>query len=287
MPLKPFKTTDELIEKTIEVYSKIRPELGNNLIKMRGAGLFDLESRKGKAPGGYNYPLHMTNMPFIFMNAVGSHSDVSTIMHEAGHAMHSFQTAGLEINDYKNTPSESAELASMSMELMTMDYWDVFYDNEEDLKRAKREQIEGTITIFPWIMIVDAFQHWCYENPEHTPSMREGYFLKLLDKFSDGVVNWGGYEKYRALKWVYQLHITTVPFYYIEYAIAQLGALQIWKNYTENPDKAVSNYLSALSLGSSKPLPEVYDAAGIKFDFSEGIIKDLAAFAGKELEKLD
>jgi oligoendopeptidase F len=285
-PLKPFASTDELVEKTIAVYTKIRPDLGENLKKMRDAKLFDLESRKGKAPGGYNYPLHMTNMPFIFMNAVGSQSDVRTIMHEAGHAMHNFQTANMEINDYKNTPSESAELASMSMELMTMDYWDIFYDNEADLKRAKREQIEGTITILPWIMVVDAFQHWCYENPEHTPTQREAYFLSLLNRFSDGLVNWDGYGKYRAMKWVYQLHITTVPFYYIEYAIAQLGALQIWKNYTQNKEAAVNGYLNALSLGSSKTLPEVYKAAGIRFDFSKDIIKELALFAGKELEKL-
>jgi oligoendopeptidase F len=205
-------------------------------------------------------------------------------MHEGGHAMHSFQVKDMYIISYKNTPSESAELASMSMELISMDYWDIFYDNEKDLNKAKREQLEGTIKMLPWVMIVDAFQHWIYTNSEHTPTQREDKFVELLKRFDPEVVDWQGYEKYRAQAWVYQLHITTVPFYYIEYAIAQLGALQIWRNYKTDPEKAINDYLNALSLGNSKPLPEVYKAAGIKFDFSRKTISELMNFVKKELE---
>lgn len=285
-PLKPFETADELLEKTIKVYTRLRPSLGKNLETMKKHSLFDLASRKGKAPGGYNYPLALTNMPFIFMNAVGSQKDVRTILHEGGHATHNFQTADMELYEYKSTPSESAELASMSMELITMDFWDEFYPDKEELKRAKREQLESVITLFPWVMIVDAIQHWIYTHPEHTPSERDEKFIELLKKYDTGMVNWTGLEKYKAQKWIYQLHITTVPFYYIEYAIAQLGALQIWKNYKQKPDKALDDYLTALSLGSSRTLPEVYQAAGIEFNFSAGMIKDLMNFTKTELAKL-
>ena len=284
--LTPFKTGQELLDKTIQVYEKIRPPLAKNLEQMKNNSMFDLDSRKGKAPGGYNYPLLLTDMPFIFMNSVGSQGDVTTLMHEGGHAMHSFQTKGLEIMEYKNTPSESAELASMSMELISMDYWGIFYENEQDLKRAKREQLERTINIFPWVMIVDAFQHWMYENPEHTSNERQAKYVELVQRFETGVIDYSGYEQYRELGWIYQLHITTVPFYYIEYAIAQLGALQIWRNYKINPDKAIDDYLHALSLGSSKSLPEVYKAANIEFNFSRNMIKDLMKFVDGQLEEL-
>ncbi len=285
-PLMPFKDGEELLDKTIKIYKRIRPELGKNLEIMRKNSLFDLDSRKGKAPGGYNYPLMLTNMPFIFMNSVGSQRDVITLMHEGGHAMHSFQTKDMEIMMYKNTPSESAELASMAMELITMDYWDEFYDNETDLNRAKREQLERSIKIFPWVMIVDAFQHWMYENHEHTFRERQAKFAEILDRFDAGIINWKGFEDHKSLGWIFQLHITTVPFYYIEYAIAQLGALQVWRNYKTLPDIAVNDYLAALSLGSSKPLPEVYKQAGIKFDFSEDMIAELMDFVNQEYDKI-
>lgn len=285
-PLEPFKDGKELLEKTISIFTKIRPSFGENLKKMKAANLFDLDSRKGKAPGGYNYGLEVTGMPFIFMNAAGVHRDVVTLMHEGGHAMHTFAAAHEPLIQYRNTPSEMAETASMSMELMTSNYWNLFY-NEEDLKRARREHLEGIISVFPWVAIVDSFQHWLYTNPEHTVEARDNYFKKLMEDFGTGLVDWTGFEDHLKNQWQKQLHIFEVPFYYIEYAIAQLGALQIYKQYVENPEKAIDNYLAGLSLGSSKPLPQVWEAMGIRFDFSKKNLKDLMGFVKEQWESLN
>lgn len=285
-PLKPFSTSEELLKKAIKVFSKIRPEFGENLIKMKEANLFDLESRKGKAPGGYNYHLEITGMPFIFMNAAGTHSDMTTLMHEGGHAMHSFLTSSEPLINYRHTPSEMAETASMSMELMTSPYWGEFY-NDEDLKRARKEHLEDVIQTFPWVAIVDAFQHWVYLNPDHSVEERGRHFSKLMNDFGTGLINWEGYEKYLSSFWHKQLHIFEVPFYYIEYAIAQLGALQIYRNYVNDPKQAINDYIKGLSLGSTVALPKVWEAMNIKFDFSGETVKELMEFVKEELAKLD
>lgn len=284
-PLKPFKSGAELLEKSITVFSKLRPEFGDNLRKMEASGLFDLESRKGKAPGGYNYGLEVTGMPFIFMNAAGTHRDMVTLMHEGGHAMHTFLTAKEPLIFYRDTPSEMAETASMSMELMTSSLWSAFY-NDEDLVRARREHLEDIISFFPWCAIVDKFQHWIYENPLHTASERDSYYVSLLDEFGTGTVSWSGLEDFRRSGWHKQLHIFEVPFYYIEYGIAQLGSLQVYRNFVRDPQKALDGYIAGLKLGSSKPLPEVWKAMGIQFDFSPVMIRELMEFVQDELERL-
>jgi oligoendopeptidase F len=284
--LKPFKNGSDLIDKSIDCFNAIDPSLGQMLSIMKSNDLFDVESRKGKAPGGYNYPLAETGAPFIFMNSANSLRDLTTMVHEGGHAVHTFLTAGLDLNDFKHCPSEVAELASMSMELISMDNWDIYFDNEEDLIRAKKEQLVDVLKTMPWVAVIDQFQHWIYTNPDHNAADREEAFKQVYTRFGAGFANWEGLEQEFGNVWQKQLHLFEVPFYYIEYAIAQLGAIAIWKNYKENPEKALKQYLSALSLGYSRPINEIYETAGIKFDFSVHYIHELASFVKDELNKL-
>ena len=283
--LKPFKTGAELLTRAIDIFSEIHPQFGKNLEAMKAADLFDLESRKGKAPGGYNYGLETTGMPFIFMNAAGTHRDVVTMCHEGGHAMHTFLTNNESLIHYRDTPSEMAETASMSMELLTAERWNKFY-NPQDHLRARREHLEDIISFFPWCATVDAFQHWVYLHPDHTTEERDAYFDELNGRFTSGLVNWEGYEHFRRNGWQRQLHIFGIPFYYVEYGIAQLGALQVYRLFKQDPEAALEGYIKGLSLGSSRPLPEVWEAMGIKFDFSAATLKELVEFVQQELNDL-
>lgn len=284
-PLRPFTDGKDLLNKTISCLNKLDPFFGDCLQKMQELNHLDLDSRMGKAPGGYNMPLAESGAPFIFMNAASQMSDLTTMVHEAGHAIHSFLAHPLELTSFKEYPTEMAEVASMSMELFTMDHWDVFFDNEEEMKRAKRHQLERVITIFPWIATIDKFQHWIYQNPGHTLDERKENWLAILNEFSSSVINFDGLENFRGYNWQRQLHLFEVPFYYIEYGIAQLGAIGMWKQYRENPQAALENYKYALSLGGTKTLPELYKAAGIPFDFSPATINDLMIFVKNELDK--
>ena len=283
--LKPFKTGTELLEHAVNIFTEIHPQFGENLKAMKAADLFDLESRKGKAPGGYNYGLETTGMPFIFMNAAGTHRDVVTMCHEGGHAMHTFLTNDEPMIHYRDTPSEMAETASMSMELLTAELWNKFYDQKDHI-RARREHLEGIISFFPWCATVDAFQHWVYLNPNHTAEERDAYFDELNGRFTSGLVKWDDYDHFRKNGWQRQLHIFGMPFYYVEYGIAQLGALQVYRLYKKDPEAALKGYIKGLSLGSSKPMPEVWDAMGIKFDFSADTLKELVEFVQQELNDL-
>ncbi|MDB5152489.1 MAG: pepF1 [Mucilaginibacter sp.] len=284
--LKPFKNGSELIEKSIQCFSNISRYLGERLEIMKDNQLFDVESRKGKAPGGYNYPLAETGAPFIFMNSANTFRDLTTMVHEGGHAVHTFLTADLELNDFKHCPSEVAELASMSMELISMDNWDVYFDNEEDLKRAKRDQLFDVLKTLPWVAVVDQYQHWIYTNFDHTDEQRTDAWLQIYERFGAGFADWSDHKEAEANLWQKQLHIFEVPFYYIEYGMAQLGAIAVWKNYKENPEKGLQQYLVALKLGYTKAIKEIYEAAGIKFDFSAAYVKELAEFVKAEMDKL-
>jgi len=284
--LKPFKGGAELAQKTIECLAKVRPFFGECLEIMREMGHLDLESKSGKAPGGFNYPLYEIGVPFIFMNAVGSLRDLVTMVHEGGHAIHSFLSRDLELTDFKNLPSEVAELASMTMELISMEHWDIIFDDPEELKRAKREQLETIITVLPWIAKVDAFQHWVYENPNHSVEERLEEWVSICKRFDSDIEDWSGYEDALKLSWQKQLHLFEVPFYYIEYGMAQLGAIAVWRNYKKDPEKALDQYVEALKLGYTASIGDIYKTAGIKFDFSKETVKELADFVKQELEKL-
>ena len=284
--LKPFHSGAELIDKSIQCFSNISTYLGERLEIMKDNQLFDVESRKGKAPGGYNYPLSETGAPFIFMNSANTFRDLTTMVHEGGHAVHTFLTADLELNDFKHCPSEVAELASMSMELISMDNWNVYFDNEEDLKRAKRDQLFDVLKTLPWVAVVDRFQHWIYTNPEHTDEDRRKAWTDIYERFGAGFADWSEHPEAEANLWQKQLHIFEVPFYYIEYGMAQLGAIAVWKNYKQNPEKGLQQYLDALKLGYTKTIKEIYETAGIKFDFSAAYVKELAEFVKGEMDKL-
>jgi len=284
--LKPFKDGTELIEKSIACFGKLDPFLGDRLQAMKTNGLFDVESRKGKAPGGYNYPLAETGAPFIFMNSAGSFRDLTTMVHEGGHAIHTFVTADLELNDFKHCPSEVAELASMSMELISMDHWDEFFTNPEELNRAKQEQLKDVLKTLPWVAVVDQFQHWIYTHPEHSTEERSAAWKNTFEKFGANFIDWTEHQEAELNLWQKQLHIFEVPFYYIEYGMAQLGAIAVWKNYKENPKKGLEQYLNALKLGYTKTIREIYETAGIKFDFSATYIQELVSFVELELEIL-
>ena len=285
-PLHPFKTGTELLAKTEQCFTALHPFFADCLRKMDTMHHFDLESRKGKAPGGYNCPLAESGAPFIFMNAAGQMDDVTTMVHEGGHAVHSFLAHHLELNAFKEYPMEIAEVASMAMELFTMDHWHTYFDSKEELQRAKEHQLERVITIFPWIATIDKFQHWVYENPNHTAEERTAKWVEILSEFTPSNIDIGGLEAYRKIGWQRQLHLFEVPFYYIEYGIAQLGAIGLWMQYKKEPRQALQNYINSLSLGGTKTLPELYKAAGLKFDFSPAHIKTLMEFVNEELEKV-
>ena len=284
--LKPFHGPDDLTDKTIACFNKLNPYFGQCLHTMKDRKLLDLESRKGKAPGGYNYPLSETGMPFIFMNSADSMRDLTTMVHEGGHAVHTFLTAGLELNSFKNLTPEIAELASMSMELLSMQHWDRFFEEEEALRRAKNEQLHDILKTLPWVATIDAFQHWLYTHPGHSAAERRQAWLELFERFGAGFTDWSGYESLKENLWQKQLHLFEVPFYYIEYGIAQLGAVAVWKNFRQDPEKAIEAYMAALKLGYTRPIPEMYQAAGIRFDFSREYVSSLAAFVNKELERV-
>lgn len=285
-PLKPFKEEHELTDKTITILQSLSPEIGMVLKSMKERRLLDLSSRKNKAPGGYNYPLAQTGLSFIFMNAAGLHRDVITLLHESGHAYQSFLTDNEPVFLYRNPCMEVAELASMSMELITMDYWDIFYPHKEEAKKAKLDHLEDIIGFFPWMAAVDSFQHWIYLNPEHGGEDRLKEWDKVMKRFA-GDVDWKGYESYRKISWMRQAHIFTSPFYYVEYGIAQLGALQVWRNYLKDPKKALENYRKALALGSRKSMKEIYDEAEIEFGFSDKLIAEMMNFVKNQMEKIE
>ena len=285
-PLKPFSSGDELLDKCIECFDKIRPYYGDCLRKMKEMGHLDLVSRKGKAPGGFMYPLYESGVPFIYMNAVGLLRDAVTMVHEGGHAVHSFYTKDMEITAFKSTPSEVAELASMSMELISMEHWDIFFSDKEEWKRARKEQLQGVLETLPWVAMVDEFQHWLYENTKHSHDERHAKWESISKRYGTGMVDWTSYEDYRKTAWQRQLHIYEVPFYYIEYGMAQLGAIAVWRNYKQNSEKALDAYDNALKLGYTKSIGDIYATADIKFDFSGSYVKELADFVKSELEAL-
>lgn len=284
--LKPFSDAEELFAGSLRILSRVDPQFRSQIEAMSDYGLLDLSNRKGKAPGGYNCSLDELGASFIFMNAVGTQRDVQTLLHESGHALHEFAVDGEKIIQYRNPPKEVSELASVSMELFMLDYLDEFYKNEADIKKAKREQLKDALSVFPSVAVGDAFQHWIYLNPDHSSEERDEEFSRLKSRFDTGV-DWSGLEKERAAYWLRILHFFEVPFYYVEYAIAQLGAIALYKHFKENPHKAIENYKNFMRLGYSKSVPEIYKAAGIKFDFSKEYLEEMIGFVMEELEELE
>jgi oligoendopeptidase F len=283
-PLRPFQDVERLAEGTETIFSGVDSELGQQFAYLRRQGLLDLGNRKGKAPGGYQTTLEDDRLPFIFMNAVGLDGDVRTLLHEGGHAFHALASRGERLASYRESPIEFCEVASMTMELLGARTLDGFY-SREDAARSYRQLLEGIVQILPWIATVDAFQHWIYSHPDHTQAERRQSWTALLDRFG-GKVDWSGYEEGRAHYWHRQLHIFLYPFYYIEYGIAQLGALQIWRRSLSDRAGAVAAYRRALGLGGGRPLPELFEAAGARFEFREETLVPLMEAIRAELETL-
>ena len=282
--LRPFERVEEMVAGAQKIFDRIDSRLAADFQLMRQLRLLDLDNRKGKAPGGYQSTLSESRLPFIFMNAVGIHRDVETMLHEAGHAFHALAARWEELHAYRNAPIEFCEVASMGMELLGNEFMDAFYQ-EAEARRAQRDHLEGIVAIFPWIATVDAFQHWIYTHPRHSRAERRQAWLALMDRFG-GEVDWSGYEEARANLWHRQLHIFLHPFYYVEYGIAQLGALQVWANSRKDKRRALRQYERALALGGSRPLPELFAAAGCRFDFTRKTIKPLVRLVRSQLREL-
>ena len=282
-PLRPFEQGDTaaLVSRTQAIFDRMSPQLSEDFRSLRDNGNLDLDSRKGKQPGGYQAEFCERRQPFIFMNAAGMQRDVEVLLHEAGHAFHSLATRGEPLIFLRYAPIEFCEVASMSMELLGADHLDVFY-SPADHARAKRVHLEGVVKVLPWVAMVDSFQHWLYTHPGHSRDARTAEWLRLCERFTSRA-DWTGHEDARAALWHRQLHLYQVPFYFIEYAIAQLGALQLWMKSKENPRQALANYRAALALGGTRPLPELFAAAGIRFDFSEKTLRPLVNAVREEL----
>jgi len=282
--LKPFEEVEDMVTRSQRIFDKLDAELAGGFQRMQTLKLLDLANRKGKAPGGYQSTLNEARLPFIFMNAVGQQRDVETILHEAGHAFHALATRDEDLLSYRSAPIEFCEVASMSMELLGNEFIEEFYSPAEG-NRARRTHLEGIIGVLAWIATVDAFQHWIYTHPGHSRADRAAAWNNLMDRFA-GDVDWSDYEDVRAHLWHRQLHIFLYPFYYIEYGIAQLGALQVWANSKRDKARALRDYKTALALGGSRPLPELFATAGCKFQFDAATIRPLVELTRTELRKL-
>lgn len=282
-PLRPFEKVEGMVASTQQIFNQLDKTLGEEFQQMQDLRLLDLANRKGKAPGGYQSTLTEARLPFIFMNAVGVQRDVETMLHEAGHAFHALASRKEDLYAYRESPIEFCEVASMSMELLGNEFIEKFYAPPE-AKRARHDHLEGIVKIFPWIATVDAFQHWIYSHPGHTRAERRAAWEALMDRFG-GDVDWSGHENARGHLWHRQLHIFIHPFYYVEYGIAQLGALQVWANSKSDKAKALNDYKHALALGGSRPLPELFSAAGCRFEFNQSTMKPLVNLVRTELAK--
>lgn len=284
-PLRPFASIEDLVAGIEEVFRRVDPALGDQFRFMWEEKLLDLDSRKGKAPGGYQSTLHERRVPFIFANAVGRDDDVRTMLHEGGHAFHQLASREQPLIHYRNAPIEFAEVASMGMELLAAPHLDVFYKNPDDYKRSFRATLEDAVTILPWVATIDAFQHWVYTHPTHTRAQRREAWEQVFTRFST-VVDWRGYEDALGYAWHRQLHLFLSPFYYIEYGIAETGALQIWTRSRTNHREAVERYWRALWLGGSKPLPRLFEAAGARFRFDYDTLAPLTDAVAEELARI-
>jgi oligoendopeptidase F len=284
-PLRPFKSMKELMDGCGRIFRKVHPDFGKMFGYIRSKGYLDLDSRKGKAPGGYQTVFEVERTPFIFANSAGLHRDVETLLHEGGHSFHSLQCRHLEPRFNRDYPTEFAEVASMGMELLGQPYLEEFYP-KKDADRARAGHLEDLLSTYTWVATIDAFQHWVYTTPDHSRVDRKNAWLDLKRRLGGGE-DWGGYEESLAFNWHRQLHLFTVPFYYIEYGIAQTGALQVWRNAKKGRKAAVAKFRAGESLGWTRPLPALFRAAGLKFDFGGKTIGPLVRAALADLEKLD
>jgi oligoendopeptidase F len=290
-PLRPYKELTELIDKCSTILHKVDPELGGYFDIMREEGLLDLENRKGKGPSAYCIEYQLAKRPFIFMNAVGLHEDVQTLLHESGHAFHVFEASHLPYFHQLIYGFEIAEVASTSMELLTAPYLledeGGFYSMKE-AARARIEHLEEYLLFWPYMAVVDSFQHWVYENHEAAsdPANCDAHWTTLWDRYMKGV-DWSGLEVEKASGWHRKLHIFEDPFYYVDYGLAQLGAVQVWANSLRDQAEAVRKYRSGLALGATRPLPELFEACGAKLAFDAETLGEVVGLIEQTIQELE
>lgn len=290
-PLRPFEDVAELKSRTEAIFRQVDPALGERFATMRREGLLDLDNRKGKAPGGYQTDFERVKRPFIFMNAVGIHDDVQTLLHEGGHAFHCFESAALPYIQQRSFGAEIAEVASMSMELLAAPYLTAesggFY-SPADAARARSEHLESMVLFWPYMAVVDAFQHWVYTHADEAmqPANCDAAWAGLWDRFMAGI-DYSGLEAEKATGWQRKLHIFQIPFYYVDYGLAQLGAVQVWRGALSDQAGAVAAYRRALALGGTRPLPDLYAAAGAKFAFDTATVSEAVALIERTLDQLE
>ncbi|MEI5906895.1 M3 family metallopeptidase [Bacillus spongiae] len=280
----PYKNTSEMVDKAENLLHQLSPSFSTLLREMKELNHLDLESRKGKAPGGFCEFLPASKTSFILLNLVNTKDDLAIFLHEMGHGIHHDLMKELPLNQYKTLPKETAELAAMSIELLTLENWTSLYHNDGEYNQVKRELFKQILEFIPMTIVIDQFQHWLYTNPSHTHEDRNNAFLRIVETYESSEVNWEGLEEWKKNQWMDVIHLFETPFYYIEYAIAQLGALQLYRNYKEDPHSTIQQFIEALSLGSSKPVKEIYSIAGIDFTLSEEMMKDLMAFVMEEIK---
>ena len=289
--LKPFEDIPTFIDRAGAVFGRVDPDFQTYYRSMADADLLDLDNRKGKAPGAYCQTLAFRKMPLIFMNAVGVDRDVSTLLHESGHAFHSLEASKLPLLFQRHPGSEMAEVASMSMELLATPFIDRDsggYYSADDARRSRAELLEGIVLFFPHCASVDAFQHWIYlDHDGRDADARDRKWLELRTRFEGPSVDWNGLDAERIARWYQQPHFFGSPFYYIEYGIAQLGALQVWRNSLRDGPDAVRKYREALALGATRALPELFKAAGARLIFDGDGMGELISLVEEELAKLD
>ncbi len=290
-PLHPFSNSEELVSKAEAIFTKVDPELGAYFATMRRENLLDLDNHKGKAPGGYQINFDLSKRPFIFMNSVGLHDDVQTLLHEGGHAFHCFESTNLPYTQQREFSAEIAEVASMSMELLAAPYLAASeggYYTEVDAARARIEHLEGIVLFWPYMAVVDAFQQWVYTH--HTaatdPANCDAKWGELWDRFMGGI-DYSGFEDVKVTGWQRKLHIFQIPFYYVDYGLAQLGAVQVWSNSLSDQAAAIKQYRYGLSLGGTRTLPELFAAAGGKFAFDNATVSAAADLIEKTLDDLE
>jgi oligoendopeptidase F len=288
--LEPFKTIEEFQKKTATIFEQVDPQLGNYFRSMLAEKAMDLDNRKNKAPGAYCTSFDVIRKPFVFMNAVGRQADVQTLLHESGHAFHTFEAGALPYSQQQTVPMEFNEVASMAMELLAAPYLTSEYGGfytEKEAAQARIEHLEGEILFWPFMAVVDAFQHWVYENPQagSDPQNCDAKWADLWQRYIP-VVDWSGLEEERNTGWHRKLHIHQVPFYYVEYGLAQLGAVQIFANALQDQAKAVASYRKALALGGTVSLPELFAAAGGKFGFDAETVQKAVTVMENTVETL-
>lgn len=287
-PLKAFESAQDLVSKNLRVLETIKSSFADKFKIIMESGNLDLEIRKGKTPGGFCFPIDRAGSCYICMNVAGSPLEANILLHESGHGIHALSHADEPIREYRmfDGPGELAEFPAKTMELLALDSYPIYYNAPEDIKQAKRERFIDILVSLRRYIMTNEFEQWIYENPLHTAGERTRYYQELEDRFNIGL-DWKGLDIEKGLGWYKSQLLVIQPLYTISYALAQLGALAVYKHYRENKAKAIEQFENFLTIGFSKPIGELYEAAGIRLDFTEDYIREIVVLVEEELKILE